>query len=76
VLRLHFDDGAQRQINLEAELLCPVFAALRDEPELFVSLVESTIPRQVKPHQVRQFLSLVERATLKLVEDWRYRPPS
>jgi hypothetical protein len=35
VLRLGFDDGAVREIDLEAELWGPVFEPLRRDPHLF-----------------------------------------
>jgi Protein of unknown function (DUF2442) len=35
VLRLSFDDGTVREIDLEAELWGPVFEPLRDDPEFF-----------------------------------------
>jgi Protein of unknown function (DUF2442) len=35
VLRLTFDDGTIREIDLEAELWGPVFEPLRDDPQLF-----------------------------------------
>ena len=35
VLRLAFDDGTVREIDLEAELWGPVFEPLRDDPQLF-----------------------------------------
>jgi hypothetical protein len=35
VLRLSFDDGSEREIDLEAELWGPVFEPLRANPELF-----------------------------------------
>jgi hypothetical protein len=35
VLRVGFDDGTVREIDLEAELWGPVFEPLRHEPQLF-----------------------------------------
>ena len=35
VLRLTFDDGTLREVDLEAELWGPVFEPLRDDPHLF-----------------------------------------
>ena len=35
VLRLGFDDGTVREIDLEAELWGPVFEPLRHDPQLF-----------------------------------------
>jgi hypothetical protein len=35
VLRIGFDDGTVREIDLEAELWGPVFEPLRDDPQLF-----------------------------------------
>jgi hypothetical protein len=35
VLRLGFDDGTTRELDLEAELWGPVFEALREDPQLF-----------------------------------------
>jgi len=35
VLRLGFDDGSEREIDLEPELWGPVFEPLRDDPQLF-----------------------------------------
>jgi hypothetical protein len=35
VLRLSFDDGTERQIDLERELWGPMFEPLRADPELF-----------------------------------------
>jgi len=35
VLRLRFDDGTVREIDLEAELWGPVFEPLRHDPQLF-----------------------------------------
>jgi Protein of unknown function (DUF2442) len=35
VVRLGFDDGTVREIDLEAELWGPVFEPLRDDPQLF-----------------------------------------
>lgn len=35
ILRLGFDDGAVREIDLEAELWAPVFEPLRRDPQLF-----------------------------------------
>jgi hypothetical protein len=35
VLRLGFDDGTVRELDLEAELWGPVFEPLRDDPQLF-----------------------------------------
>jgi len=35
VLRVAFDDGTVREIDLEAELWGPVFEPLRDDPQLF-----------------------------------------
>ena len=35
VLRLAFDDGTVREIDLEAELWGPVFEPLRNDPQLF-----------------------------------------
>jgi hypothetical protein len=35
VLRIGFDDGAVREIDLEAELWGPVFEPLRADPQLF-----------------------------------------
>lgn len=35
VLRLTFDDGTVRYVDLEAELWGPVFDPLRDDPQLF-----------------------------------------
>ena len=35
VLRLLFDDGTVREIDLEAELWGPVFEPLRKDPQLF-----------------------------------------
>ena len=35
VLRLSFDDGTQREVDLEGELWGPVFEPLRANPELF-----------------------------------------
>lgn len=35
VLRLGFEDGTVREIDLAAELWGPVFQPLRDDPELF-----------------------------------------
>jgi len=35
VLRLSFDDGTVREVDLEAELWGPVFEPLRDDLELF-----------------------------------------
>jgi hypothetical protein len=35
VLRLCFDDGSEREIDLEAELWGPVFEPLRADPQLF-----------------------------------------
>jgi hypothetical protein len=35
VLRLGFDDGTVREIDLEAELWGPVFEPLRNDPQLF-----------------------------------------
>jgi hypothetical protein len=37
-LRLTFDDGKTREIDLEDDLWGPVFQPLRDEPELFRQL--------------------------------------
>ena len=34
-LRLSFDDGTVREIDLEADLWGPVFEPLRDDPQLF-----------------------------------------
>ena len=34
-LRLGFDDGTVREIDLEADLWGPVFEPLRDDPQLF-----------------------------------------
>jgi uncharacterized protein DUF2442 len=35
VLRLGFDDGTVRDVDLEADLWGPVFEPLRDNPQLF-----------------------------------------
>jgi hypothetical protein len=35
VLRLGFDDGTTREVDLEDELWGPVFEPLREDPELF-----------------------------------------
>lgn len=35
VLRLSFDDGTEREVDLEGELWGPVFEPLRKNPELF-----------------------------------------
>lgn len=35
VLRLSFDDGSEREVDLEGELWGPVFEPLRETPELF-----------------------------------------
>ncbi len=35
VLRLGFDDGTVREVDLEAELWGPVFEPLHEDPELF-----------------------------------------
>ena len=35
VLRLVFEDGNERDVDLEQELWGPIFAPLRDDPELF-----------------------------------------
>lgn len=35
VLRLTFDDGTAREIDLQEELWGPVFEPLRDDPQLF-----------------------------------------
>jgi hypothetical protein len=35
VLRIGFDDGTVREIDLEPELWGPVFEPLRDDPQLF-----------------------------------------
>ena len=35
VLRLAFDDGTVRELDLEAELWGPVFEPLREDPQLF-----------------------------------------
>ena len=35
VVRLSFDDGVERDLDLESELWGPVFAPLRQSPELF-----------------------------------------
>lgn len=35
VLRLDFDDGTTRDVDLEGELWGPVFRPLRDDPQLF-----------------------------------------
>jgi hypothetical protein len=35
VLRVGFDEGTTRHVDLEAELWCPVFEPLRNDPELF-----------------------------------------
>ncbi|HEX5247322.1 MAG TPA: DUF2442 domain-containing protein [Gaiellaceae bacterium] len=35
VLRLSFDDGKQRDVDLESELWGPVFAPLRANPDVF-----------------------------------------
>jgi uncharacterized protein DUF2442 len=35
VLRLEFDDGTTRQVDLESELWGPVFEPLRQDPKLF-----------------------------------------
>lgn len=35
VLRLSFDDGTEREVDLEGELWGPVFEPLRKDPELF-----------------------------------------
>jgi hypothetical protein len=35
VLRLSFDDGTVREVDLDAELWGPMFEPLRDDPQLF-----------------------------------------
>ena len=35
VLRLYFDDGSERQVDLGPELWGPIFTPLRESPELF-----------------------------------------
>jgi hypothetical protein len=35
VLRLSFEDGTEREVDLEGELWGPVFEPLREDPELF-----------------------------------------
>ncbi len=35
VIRVRFDDGTRRDVDLEGELWGPVFQPLRDDPELF-----------------------------------------
>jgi hypothetical protein len=35
VLRVGFDDGTVREVDLEAELWGPVFEPLREDPQLF-----------------------------------------
>lgn len=35
VLRLSFEDGTEREVDLEDELWGPVFEPLREDPELF-----------------------------------------
>lgn len=35
VLRLRFDDGTEREVDLESELWGPIFEPLRADPDLF-----------------------------------------
>ena len=35
VLKLCFDDGSERDVDLETELWGPIFEPLRDDPDLF-----------------------------------------